>query len=170
MSKTKTTKPILQHITSILELINNNQVLADKLTNQEFFKQHYIIIVLNIMFDGVDKELTTINHPQEADLFLQDTIKYLEKQIIKLNQLVQKDNPKKLEKKVNKVIDKVGFMVELARLKLFKPCELDELIRDIYKQKVISDVTKKTTKTKSSKQSKSKPKTTKKTTNKSKKK
>ncbi len=168
MSKTKPTKPILQHITSILELINDNQVLANKLTHQEFFKQHYIIIVLNIMFDGVDKELTTINHPQEADLFLQDTIKYLEKQIPKLNQLLEKDKPNKLEKKTNKVIDKVGFMIELSRLKLFKPCELDVLIRDIYKKKVIDDVSNKTSKAKQ----KSKPKqnNTKKSTKKTKKK
>ncbi len=156
--------PITDCITRLLEIINENQLLANKLTNPDFFKQHYIVIVLNIMFDGVTKNLTPTEDECGASLFLQDAIKYLDKNIVKLNKLETKNKPQKLEKKLQQVIDKVGFYVELARLKLFKPCELNELITQIYKKRVVDNVTKdKSSPKKSNSNSK---KNTKKNTNK----
>ena len=101
----------------------------------------------------------------DFSLELEKKSKFIEEEIKKLNHLEAKEKTKRLEAKLEKTVNKLGFAVELARLKLFKPCELDELIRDMYKKKVLDDVT-----TKNKTKTKAKSKTTKTKKNKSQKK
>lgn len=148
---------IVQNIERLLEIINTNQLLADKLLNKEFFKQHYLVIVLSIMYDGVTKKMITTKDEDSAANFLQDAIKYLDKQIPKLNKLQNADKTIKLEKRLQKVIDKVGLMIEFARLQLFHTKELDELIKEVYKKQVLDNVKKtKTSKKKTTRSTKKK--------------